>query len=278
MAHHCCINQRVKKGLWSPEEDEKLIKYISANGYGSWNSVPRLAGLQRCGKSCRLRWVNYLRPDLKRGSFSPQEEALVIELHRNLGNKWSRIAKHLPGRTDNEVKNFWNTRIKKKLRSQDHAIPHALATFSVTEYLSGSEQGVSPHVLNRNFNLNRKSQQDQLHQPPPIRMLQSLDLSDHRILEQSSCSPSWVHFPPLIPPLPNSSSKTWSPGHDHQTHDQLGPNQQDQNFSMRASTPQSLVINPRISEPDSENAILAPEMPELYEIIIGGINVGSERN
>ncbi|KAG2723040.1 hypothetical protein I3760_02G154200 [Carya illinoinensis] len=282
MAHHsCCINQKVKKGLWSPEEDEKLIKYISANGYGSWNSVPRLSGLQRCGKSCRLRWVNYLRPDLKRGSFSPQEEALVIELHRNLGNKWSRIAKHLPGRTDNEVKNFWNTSIKKKLRSQDHAIPHALATFSVTKYLSGSEEaGVSPHVLNRDTNLNRKSQQDELHQPPSIRMLQSLDLSDRRILEQSSCSPSWVHFPPLIPPLPNCSIKTWSPRHDHQTHDQLGPNQQDQNFIMRAATlhDSSLVINPRlITEPDSENAILAPEMPELYEIIVGGINVGSDQ-
>ncbi|RYR23512.1 hypothetical protein Ahy_B03g068723 [Arachis hypogaea] len=79
--HSCCLKQKLRKGLWSPEEDEKLFNYISRFGVGCWSSVPKQAGLQRCGKSCRLRWINYLRPDLKRGMFSQQEEDLIITLH-----------------------------------------------------------------------------------------------------------------------------------------------------------------------------------------------------
>ncbi|KAJ0104620.1 hypothetical protein Patl1_18115 [Pistacia atlantica] len=84
--HSCCVKQKLRKGLWSPEEDEKLYNYITRFGVGCWSSVPKLAGLQRCGKSCRLRWINYLRPDLKRGMFSQQEENLIISLHEVLGN------------------------------------------------------------------------------------------------------------------------------------------------------------------------------------------------
>ncbi|GAB4835586.1 hypothetical protein Ancab_000495 [Ancistrocladus abbreviatus] len=114
--HSCCYKQKLRKGLWSPEEDEKLLKHITQYGHGCWSSVPKLAGLQRCGKSCRLRWINYLRPDLKRGAFSQEEENLIVELHAVLGNRWSQIAAQLPGRTDNEIKNLWNSCLKKKLR------------------------------------------------------------------------------------------------------------------------------------------------------------------
>ncbi|TMW87473.1 hypothetical protein EJD97_019918 [Solanum chilense] len=112
----CCDKVGLKKGPWTAEEDKKLINFILNNGQCCWRAVPKLAGLLRCGKSCRLRWTNYLRPDLKRGLLSEYEEKMVIDLHAQLGNRWSKIASHLPGRTDNEIKNHWNTHIKKKLK------------------------------------------------------------------------------------------------------------------------------------------------------------------
>ncbi|CAL0305563.1 unnamed protein product [Lupinus luteus] len=111
----CCDENGLKKGPWTSEEDQKLIQHIEKHGHGSWRALPKLAGLNRCGKSCRLRWTNYLRPDIKRGKFSQEEEQTILHLHSILGNKWSAIATHLPGRTDNEIKNFWNTHLRKKL-------------------------------------------------------------------------------------------------------------------------------------------------------------------
>ncbi|XP_075504108.1 transcription factor MYB102-like [Primulina tabacum] len=113
----CCdkTGMLMKKGPWSQEEDQKLLDYIQKYGYGNWRTLPTNAGLQRCGKSCRLRWTNYLRPDIKRGRFSFEEEETIIRLHSILGNKWSLIAARLPGRTDNEIKNYWNTNIRKRL-------------------------------------------------------------------------------------------------------------------------------------------------------------------
>ncbi|PHT39581.1 Transcription factor MYB3 [Capsicum baccatum] len=112
----CCAKEGLRKGPWSTKEDLLLTNYIKENGEGQWRNLPNKAGLLRCGKSCRLRWMNYLRPGIKRGNFSQDEDDLIIRLHSLLGNRWSLISGRLPGRTDNEIKNYWNTHLIKKLK------------------------------------------------------------------------------------------------------------------------------------------------------------------
>ncbi|EEF49787.1 r2r3-myb transcription factor, putative [Ricinus communis] len=107
-------SSKVRKGSWTPEEDDLLRKCIQKYGEGRWCLVPTRAGLRRCRKSCRLRWLNYLKPDIKRGAFTEDEVDLLIRLHKLLGNRWTLIACRLPGRTANDIKNFWNTNLGKK--------------------------------------------------------------------------------------------------------------------------------------------------------------------
>ncbi|KAJ9152792.1 hypothetical protein P3X46_026313 [Hevea brasiliensis] len=161
----CCDKIGLKRGPWTIEEDHKLMNFILNNGIHCWRMVPKLAGLLRCGKSCRLRWINYLRPDLKRGSFTEMEENQIIQLHSRLGNRWSKIASHFPGRTDNEIKNHWNTRIKKKLKQLGlDPVTHK----PIEQKEMGTSSGVNNETIpeynsstGREENVEVKSQDDQ---------------------------------------------------------------------------------------------------------------------
>ncbi|XP_021287087.1 transcription factor MYB34-like [Herrania umbratica] len=130
-----CMAEGLKKKAWTAEEDQKLIAYIQKHGEGGWRSLPEKASLQRCGKSCRLRWANYLRSGIKRRDFTPEEDQTIIEHHAALGNRWAAIARHLPKRTENEIKNYWNAHLKKRLAT--------MSIGSVTHKPVGTTPGLS---------------------------------------------------------------------------------------------------------------------------------------
>ncbi|XP_009410020.2 myb-related protein MYBAS1 [Musa acuminata AAA Group] len=112
---------QARKGPWTEQEDLQLVWFVRLFGERRWDILAKVSGLNRTGKSCRLRWVNYLHPGLKRGRLTPQEERLVLDLHAKWGNRWSRIARRLPGRTDNEIKNYWRTHMRRKAQERNRS-------------------------------------------------------------------------------------------------------------------------------------------------------------
>ncbi|XP_050903004.1 transcription factor MYB114 [Lathyrus oleraceus] len=121
----------LRKGAWSKVEDELLTDCVRQCGEGTWHLVPIRAGLKRCRKSCRLRWLSYLKPTIKRGEFSDDEVEMMKRLHRLLGNRWTLIAGRLSARTPNDVKNYWNTHIHKKEKSTNAKTKEIMKTHLV---------------------------------------------------------------------------------------------------------------------------------------------------
>ncbi|XP_044485371.1 transcription factor MYB4-like [Mangifera indica] len=173
----------MNKGAWTAEEDRKLAQCIEIHGAKRWKTVATKSGLNRCGKSCRLRWLNYLRPNIKRGNISDDEEDLILRLHKLLGNRWSLIAGRLPGRTDNEIKNYWNSHLRKKINKNekqpqpvllqetthqniskinevnedDKGIGNSQVNFDVNEFFDFSTEGYDLDWVNKFLDLDEES-------------------------------------------------------------------------------------------------------------------------
>ncbi|CAN7003513.1 unnamed protein product, partial [Brassica rapa subsp. trilocularis] len=179
----------VRKGPWTMEEDLILFNYILNHGEGLWNSVAKASGLKRTGKSCRLRWLNYLRPDVRQGNITEEEHLLIIQLHAKLGNRWSKIAKYLPGRTDNEIKNFWTTKIQRHVKMSSskntNNIRHCLgnsqsSVITATDQGSSSKGLISPATTTTSFHVMEQSN-DSYWNVEDIWPLQLLN-DDHQVI------------------------------------------------------------------------------------------------
>ncbi|XP_015069469.1 transcription factor MYB35 [Solanum pennellii] len=198
----CCDKANVKRGPWTAEEDAKILAYVATHGIGNWTLVPQKAGLNRCGKSCRLRWTNYLRPDLKHDNFTPQEEDCILELHKTIGSRWSLIAKQLPGRTDNDVKNYWNTKLKKKLVNMGiDPVTHKPFAQVFAEYGKISGLPTTNHIQFSNNNINIFSNETTT---PHHHLQQNYSTQIYtRETLQTLCFTEQSH-------LPSSSSTSWN--------------------------------------------------------------------
>ncbi|MQM04180.1 hypothetical protein Taro_036973 [Colocasia esculenta] len=198
----CCDKVGVKKGPWTPEEDIILVTYIQEHGPGNWRAVPANAGLRRCSKSCRLRWTNYLRPGIKRGNFTDKEEKLIIHLQALLGNRWAAIATYLPERTDNDIKNYWNTHLRKKLRKQcdDGDDPMGSSTTGLSHNCRSLEKGQWERRLQTDIHMAKQALRDALS------------------METPSFMSKLNHLPPAASSDVCKSASTQGPGHGQCPH------------------------------------------------------------
>ncbi|KAK4431977.1 Transcription factor [Sesamum alatum] len=209
--HPCCDKEGIKKGPWTPEEDIILVSYIQEHGPGNWRAVPTNTGLLRCSKSCRLRWTNYLRPGIKRGNFTPHEEGMIIHLQALLGNKWAAIATYLPQRTDNDIKNYWNTHLKKKLKKFQSSSPPQMP---VSDHISTVPNYNNHHFMAKTYRTHHHEQNSTDHEINNIKNHSSLSglmrqpiSHDQNLSSSSSYASSAENISRLLETWMKSSSR-----------------------------------------------------------------------
>lgn len=184
---------------WTMQEDCVLINDINAHGAGQWASLPKRTGLERSGKSCRLRWVNYLRPDIKRGKFSPEEEELIIRMHRLLGNRWSLIAGRLPGRTGHDIKNYWSTRMCKKHVLENNISNRKTVGFGTMKETVSNKKGAEMNSGSLRKPIAVRPQEESIRDHQSDQLIKDLLLSVDSV-DFDTSNMSFDFDPPLPPP------------------------------------------------------------------------------
>nr|XP_043613935.1 transcription factor MYB62-like [Erigeron canadensis] len=218
------VDHELRRGPWTLDEDNLLIHYITCHGEGRWNSLARSSGLKRTGKSCRLRWLNYLKPDVKHGNLTPQEQLLILELHSKWGNRWSKIAQQLPGRTDNEIKNYWRTKVQKQARhlkidSNSKRFVEALRQFWLPRLLEKMEHSTtSPSSSTTSTTTMEANQNNFISQPQDKDIIMESSISSSSICSSNNSN----RF--MMPYLPENSLQSNSYHVDNNSYDVMSFN------------------------------------------------------
>lgn len=129
-------NPAIVRGSWTGQEDQLIIQWVTINGPQRWTALAEgMSG--RIAKQCRERWWNHLDPNVKRSGWTPQEDQAICEAIRRIGPKWADIARILPGRTDNSVKNRWNSTLRRRLSGDENATERKVNTLEENRMLLG---------------------------------------------------------------------------------------------------------------------------------------------
>lgn len=172
-----CLDPNIKKGPFTPEEDQIVVNFVAQNGARSW---PRITTVlpHRSAKQCRERWFNHLNPSVVKSGWTQEEDELIFQQHEKMGGKWSTIVKLFPGRTDNAIKNRWNSSVSKRIYTDEDGVKHVGPDSSKRKYKPRERPSpqIGPGISELRTPMKLEDIPEKKHAPPPLE-IPKLDVS-----------------------------------------------------------------------------------------------------